>query len=649
MGDILGNAVSGLLSFQRALSTTSHNIANVNTEGYSRQRVELDTRNPSLVGGRFIGSGVEITSIERSYDQFITNNLRESTSSFYRLDKFTELSSQIDDILADPQGGISPILQEFFSAVQDVADDPSSGSARLQLINVGESLVNRFNAFDTRLQSLKDNTETDIETQVNEINQLAASIADINQTLEEINSGGELSQQSSDLLDQRDALLQELSQHISIQVINEPNNLITVQIGNGQTMVTGTTAFGLSVQPATGDPSRNIIVYNGFATVNDLSGQLKGGELGGLLDYRDTVLEPAVNSLGRLAIGLADSFNDQHREGMDLLDNLGGNFFGFNQPRTTPFTSNSGTSTVTTTVFDVSQLTINDYTLNYDGTNWTLVSDAGTSSTPADVLADTPNLGDTTIRFEGLEVVIDAASVPVSGDRFTIRPTIEGARTIDVLISDPNQIAAAAPIRGISSLNNLGDLAISPGEVVDAANPQLLDSVTFAFDNPPTTFTATADVVVGGSTFLAGASIPYSNNMQVEANGWRVNLTGLSPQAGDVLSVEANFGGNGDNRNALDLAGLQTTGLLDNGVNNYQEDYSVLVGRIGAQTHSASVDREAQLSLLTQAEERRSQVAGVNLDEEAADLIKYQQAYEAAARMISTAQTLFETLINAAR
>lgn len=638
MGDILGNAVSGLLSFQRALSTTSHNIANVNTDGYSRQRVELDTRNPSLVGGRFIGSGVEITSVQRSYDQFITNNLRESTSSFFRLDRFTELASQIDDILADPQGGMSPILQEFFSAVQDIADDPSSGSARYQLINTAESMVNRFNAFDTRLQSLKDNTETDIKTQVEKINQLARSIADINLTLEEINAGGELSQQSSDLLDQRDSLLQELSRHIGIQVINEPNNLITVQIGNGQTMVTGTTPFSLSVQPAPGDPSRNIIVYNGFSTVNDLSAQLQGGQLGGLLEFRDSVLEPAVNSLGRLAIGLADSFNDQHREGMDLLNTLGGDFFSFNQPRTIPNTTNTGVASVTTTITDVSQLTIDDYVLEFNAGLWTITSTSGSTGT----------ITPPTDTFEGLTIDI-AGGAPANGDRFTIKPTAEGSRTIDVLISDPNRIAAAAPIRGISSLNNRGDVSISQGEVIDVTNANLLSTVNFVFNDPPTDFTATADAVVNGTTFAAGASIPYSNNMLIEANGWQVNLAGVDPRAGDTFAVEANLDGTGDNRNALTLAGLQTTGLFDNGTNSYQENYSVLVGRVGAQTHSAMIDRDAQVSLLGQAQDRRDQVSGVNLDEEAADLIKYQQAYEAAARMISTAQTLFETLVNATR
>lgn len=631
MADMLNNAVSGLLSFQRALSTTSHNIANVNTEGYSRQRVELNTRYPTAIGGTFVGSGVEITTIQRTYDQFITNSVRESNASYYRLEKFTDLTSQIDNLLADPQGGISPLLQEFFASVQDVSDDPASGTARYQLINTAESLVNRFSAFDTRLEQLTNNTETDIRTTVDEVNQLINSIADVNIALEEINASGVLTQQSSDLLDKRDALLNQLSKRISIQVINEPQNNITVQIGNGQTMLSGTTAFSLSVRPDDADPTQSIIVYNGFSTDNDISGQLTGGELGGLLEYRSTVLNPSKNALGRVAIGLADSFNEQHRDGMDLQGALGTDFFSFAQPRSIPYTSNTGTATLTTTVTDVSQLTVDDYTLYFDGATWTVTSSSGSSGTLA-LPTDT---------FEGLTFTF-AGGAAVAGDRFNVKPTAEGARTIDVLISDPNQIAAAFPIRTDSSLQNLGNVEISPGIVTDVTDPNLLQTATLTFNNPPTTF----DVVVGGVTVAAG--VAYSNNMTYTLNGWEVTLQGV-PQANDQFTVEANTNGSGDNRNALALTNLQTTGLFDNNVNNYQEAYSSLVGRVGSLTYTAMVDRDAQQALLSQAEDKRNEIAGVNLDEEAADLIKYQQAYEAAARVITTTQTLFESLINSLR
>ncbi len=247
MGDLLSNAVSGLLSFQRALATTSHNIANVNTEGYSRQRVELDTRFPSVLGTSFVGSGVEITTIQRYYDQFITNSVRSSNSSYFRLEKFTDMSAQIDNLLADPRGGISPILQEFFSSMQDVSDDPSSGTARFQLLSSAEALVNRFSSFDVRLDQLAKNTEVDIQATIEEINQLASSIADINRTLEEVNTSNQLTQQSSDLFDTRDSLISDLSKLINVQIVKEPSNNITVLVGIGQTMVIRAAFFCLGV------------------------------------------------------------------------------------------------------------------------------------------------------------------------------------------------------------------------------------------------------------------------------------------------------------------------------------------------------------------------------------------------------------------
>ncbi len=643
MGDMLGNSISGLLSFQRALTTTSHNIANVNTEGYSRQTVDLSTRNPVLIGSSYIGSGVQIDSVARSYDRYLTTSVRDSNSTFYRLERFTALSSEIDNILADPEGGISPLLQEFFTSVQDVSDDPASGTARQQLITTSESLVNRFSTFDSKLDQLTKNVSSDLHDVVDEINQIASSIVDINRALSEQNASGELSGQSSDLLDRRDMLLNELSKKTNINIINENENNITVMVGNGQTLLAGTELFGMSVIPDPADPEQDIIIYNGFSTSNDLSAQLTGGELGGLLDYRENVLEPAVNSVGRIAIVLADTFNDQHREGMDLNDALGGDFFTFSQPSTIAHTTNTGTSTITTTITDATQLTVDDYTLDFDGANWNLVSSSGSSTSVADAGA-----ADTTIIFEGLTVVIAGASVPLTNDTFDIKPTKLGASTIDVAITDLNEIAAAAPIRAFSSLQNLGSTEISQGVVTDATDANLLNTVTLTVESPATTFTSDSIVVTGGNTYAAGASIPYTNNMVIDSNGWQVSLSG-TPQPSDTFTIEHNTGGSGDNRNALELSGLQTKSILDNSSNNYQEAYSVLVGRIGSVTHSAEIDRDAQESLLIQAQESRDKVSGVNLDEEAADLIKYQQAYAAAARVITTAHTLFETLINSTR
>ncbi len=640
MADILNTAVSGLLSHQRALSTTSHNIANVNTPGYSRQSVEFATNPPSFFGGNYFGSGVQIEAVRRAYDHFLTLEVRDTTSAHARAQKFSELAAHIDDVLADPAGGISPLLHDFFESVQDLADDPASSTTRYALINTAETLAGRFQSIDQRFEELARNTANEIRDVVDEINSLVLQIRDVNIALNDFAPSAAATQQSADLLDRRDMLLNQLAQKVDITVVDERENNLSIFIGNGQAMLTGSEAFTISAQPNVADPSEYVIAYDGLISVFDISASLGGGELGGLLDFRDNLLEPARNALGRSAIGLAEIFNAQMRDGMDLNGNLGQDFFSYAPPQSIAFSSNAGSATVSSAISDLGALTTDNYELSFDGANWTLTSDSGGS-------ASVPNGAPATLVFEGLTLTIDGATA-VAGDRFTIKPTLAGAGSIDVLTSDPGEIAAALPIRSSASLNNLGNVDISPGIVTDVTDPNLLNTAILTFDNPPTTLRADVDVVVGGVPYAAGAVIPYSNNMIVDANGWQVTLAG-APQAGDVLTVEANFGGSGDNRNALNLAALQNAGILDGGVASLQENFGNLVGFVGSQTLAANLERDAQQSMLLQAVDRQSAKASVNLDEEAADLVRYQQAYEATARLISTAQIIFESLLDSVR
>jgi len=640
MPDMLNTGVSGLLSFQRALTTTSHNISNVNTPGYSRQRVEFETNIPNSIGGNFYGSGVHIEGVARIYEQFLTREVRDTTSVFSRLEKFGELTAHIDDVLADPQGGISPILHDFFVAAQNVADDPTSSSSRFAMISNAQSLSARFDNLDNRLEDLSLNTATEISTVVDEINQIVLSIRDVNLALQDARGSGEITQQSSDLLDRRDQLLNELSERVDVSVINEQENQISIFIGNGQTVLTDTVAFSLSTQPNIGDPTQDVIAYNGLLTVADISANLTGGELGGLLDFRRNVLEPTRNSLGRTAIAIAEAVNAQMRDGMDLNGNLGGDFFAYSDPQVNAFSSNTGTATVSAVISDIGALTTDNYEIAFDGANWNLTSDSGNT---ASVATGAPAI----LTFEGLTLTINGTGA-VLGDQFTIKPTFAGAGSLDVIMTDSSQIAAAVPIRTRSSLSNLGTVDISAGIVTDVTNANLLNTATFTFDTPATTFTADVDVVVGGVPIAAGGAITYSNNMVIDANGWQVSLNG-TPAANDVLTVESNVGGVGDNRNALNLANLQSVGVLDGGVASFQQDYGRLVGFVGSVTQASAVERDAQQSLLLQAVERKSAKTGVNLDEEAADLIRFQQAYEATAQIISTVQVMFDTLLDSVR
>ena len=649
MADMLNTAVSGLLSFQRALGTTSHNIANVNTEGFSRQSVEITSNVPSFLGGSYSGTGANVSSIRRSYDQFLTAEVRDVTSSYSRLNTYAELAANIDDVLADPQGGISPILNDLFNSIQDVADDPSSSTARFAMISTAESFTGRFQNISTRFEQLAENTRAEIENVVEGINSLVLAIREVNFSINQTGGLGKDSQQSGDLLDKRDSLLTRLAEKVDISVVYSDDSKMSIFIGNGQSVLTGTTINTLAVQQSSTDPAQDVIVYNGPVSAFDLSNQLQSGELGGLLSFKSNILIPASNALGRTAIAIAESVNLQMREGMDLNGNLGQDFFSYKEAQIFSATSNTGTATVSSDISDIGALTTSDYSLTYDGTNWTLTSDKGTSSAPV------ANGAPASLTFEGITLTIDGTTA-AAGDFFTIKPTLDGASSIQVLSNDPRLIAAAAPIRASGSLSNLGTVEISAGTVTNSANlltppppapGGLIPAVNFTFASS-TTFTSDAIVVTGGVTYAAGATVPYTNNMQIDANGWQVTLTGL-PAANDQFDVQSNVGGTGDNRNALELANLQTLDIINGGTATFQDDYGTLVGFVGSQTQAANVSRDAQGLLLGQAESRNASVVGVNLDEEAADLIRYQQAYQAAAQVISTVQTLFDTLLQSTR
>ena len=649
MPDMLNTAVSGLLSFQRALGTTSHNIANVNTAGYSRQTVEITANTPSFTGNSYSGNGSNVESIQRSYDQFLTQEVRDVGTAHSRLSKFAELSGHIDDVLADPQGGISPILHDLFNSMQEVSDDPASSTARFAMINAAQSFSEGFHNVSTRLEQLAENTRSDVRDVIDETNALVLAIRDVNLAITQIRgTSGNGSQQSGDLLDKRDALLTSLSEKVDISVVEGPDNSMSVFIGNGQSVLTGTAVNTLEVRTDPNDPANDVIVYNGPVSAFDLSSQLQGGELGGILSFKSNILIPITNALGRTAIGVAEAVNIQMRQGMDLNGDLGGDFFSYADAQIFSATANTGTATVTSDITDIGALTTSDYSLTYDGANWLITSDKGTTATVA-------NGAPATLVFEGLTLTIDGATA-AAGDRFTIKPTLGGASSIDVVITDPKLIAAAAPIRTSDSLSNLGSVNISAGVVTNSANlltpapPALggvIPDVNFTFTSP-TSFTSNATVVTGGVSYAPAAAIPYVNNMQIDANGWQVSLNGV-PAANDLFEVQSNEGGTGDNRNALNLANLQSLAILNGGTASFQDDYGTLVGFVGSQTQSANVSRDAQALLLTQAVSRNSSVVGVNLDEEAADLLRYQQAYQAAAQVISAVQTLFDTLIQSTR
>ncbi|MDX1697039.1 MAG: flagellar hook-associated protein FlgK, partial [Thiohalobacterales bacterium] len=554
---LLGIGTSALLSNQRALDTVGHNVANVNTPGYSRQRVELAARVPQGNSSGFIGAGVDITSITRSYNRFLTDELRSSATGFHQSDTLANLAGQLDSLVADPQTGLSPALSSFYDAIQGVANDPTSIAARQVMLADAESLVARFQGLDNQLRESQRAVNTQLSTRVQEINQLAGAIANINEEIvvAEGNAGG---QTANDLQDQRDQLLLELSGLVSITTTTQADGAVNVFIGSGQSLVLGTQHGAVGAVERPGDPGNFDITIGApgspAVVVTDF---IRGGELGGLLQYREQVLEPAMNDLGRVAIGLGTFMNEQHRAGISLDGLPGQDLFTVASPAVLPDTGNGGTIAVS--FADVSQLTADDYRLGYDGAAWSLtradsgqpvaMSGSGTSADP--------------FVAEGISITIGAGAV--AGDGYTLRPTRDGAASIGLLTGNPRELALAAPIRTSAALANTGTGEISAGTVTDIDNP--------AFQSPPgqlsppvlVRFTApgsyevidqsTAAVIDTGVYDPAtGAEIfPTASGTDF---GYRVRITG-NPAAGDEFNVTYNTGGTADNRNALLLADMQ--------------------------------------------------------------------------------------------
>lgn len=916
MSGILSNAISGLQASQNALRTAGHNISNANTAGFSRQEVHFDTRNEQRIGDAgYIGSGVNTRSIERIVDEFVTNQLRLDTSTFHQLDKYNTNIGKVDKLFADISTGLAGGLQSFFAALQNGADDPSSTPARQLIVTQAESLSTRFNNLYDRLVSLESGINREIEAITTQIGSLAQSVATLNQAIAEKSGAGN---QPNDLLDQRDETLRKLSELASIQLVKQDGGDVNVFIGNGQPLVVGQTVSKFSVREG-----GQIFLGNGVQTSN-VTKQITGGQVGGLLTFREEVLARSMNELGRISIVMSDKFNELQAQGLDLDGDYGQLMFRDINDPTLGFdrvvhgqNAPPNNRVISLSIDDASLLSTSDYRLeiipntsNYVVTrvddNRVVTQGLLTGAYPAQ------------ISFDGLTVNLQSGSFQ-GGDSFTLQPTRKGASNIQAVISRPEDLAFASPVRTASSPGNIGTGLINAGGVLsmmdvngnllpafatpeqlspplvirftstttydvldntDPANPVHLnpplreqifvpgrdnlifssdlgetrvtgsgarlglpegrtaqspiaplvpmqnngypvEQLTFRMTDPATgqistrtlttlpnasaaqtaamlgsipgvsanafttatitgfdlggaAFAAPLQLIVNGENLLQydGASLSpavpnpgpsdanreefndylaqqINSNPNLQALGLRavsgahsstgvpelrlvassgvnldirfvgdalssvnvndssgnpnVNLAGVGPglqsavtvggridlimaagislqtapsdsqifgnsaapefaqssflgyqasikgqpQAGDSFSLDFNTDATNDNRNALRFVALETSASVAGETLSFGEAYGRLVEVVGTKSNLASINTAASKSLLEQTQTLRDGISGVNLDEEAANLIKFEQMYNANARVISVARDLFDTLLGA--
>ncbi|OZG73852.1 flagellar hook-associated protein [Hahella sp. CCB-MM4] len=484
---LINIGLTGLKANQTALSTTGNNVTNANTEGYTRQRVDFETTPSQYTGAGYMGTGVNVASITRMTNEFLIAQVRSDSSLYNQIEKLRSNVSQIDSLLADSATGLSPGLSDFFESLQSSSDDPSSIPERQLVLTQADGLINRFNVLYGRLDALSGSINQDMRAQVTDLNALAEEIAQVNKAI--ISSTGRASGvEPNDLLDKRDQLIRELSEIVSVTVVEQTDGQYNILIGNGQSLVIGSTANSLEVAASDEDPTKMDIVMITGGKSNAITSEIDGGQLGGILEFRDGILQDSYNSMGRIAWTLADTINEQHQLGMDLENNLGGLFFEdinsednmFNRVIANDNNATPDDRVIYAKIVDTGDLTTLDYELEFTGPtdNDILVTNAATGEviTRGQLTGFFPS----TFEFDGVEITFESGSFQ-AGDSFIVAPTRFGARDIDLSISRVEEIAFASPIRTEADLGNVGNAVISPGEML-AVNQTSTDSLLPTFE-----------------------------------------------------------------------------------------------------------------------------------------------------------------------
>nr|WP_017679145.1 flagellar hook-associated protein FlgK [Pseudomonas chengduensis] len=679
MADLLNIGLSGLAANKTSLAVTGHNIVNVNTPGFSRQETIQATRTPQFSGAGYIGSGTTLTDVRRIYNEFLNTQVRSSTALNSDTKAYLSQINQLDSLLAGSNTGITPALQKLFSALQTAAEDPANIPARQLALSEAEGLAKRFNTVYDRLNEQNAFINKQLSAVTDQVNQLATAIAGYNDAIAVAASNG---QAPNDLLDAREEAVRKLSEFVGVTVVPQDDNTYNLFIGSGQPLVVGKQAARLEVVPGQADPLRQEVQFVSGNSRQNVTSLITGGEMGGLLRYREDVLDTSLNAVGRLALSVADQINRQLGQGLDLNGQFGNELFrSINDPallsqRSLARVGNSDpNANLNVTITDTSRLTTSDYEVQFTSATEYVIrrTSDGTLFPPTPATFDI-----TTVpapEVDGFSIGV-ASGTFAAGDRFQVMPTRNAGRDIRADMKNAEELAFAAPLKAETSPANIGTGKITQPALlteIDIYDPVAQADLETSLRNAPPLrivmgagggATQSYDVVdINGNVIDTGSIVPGQDNaltISVPANppavpaafDYQVTISGR-PSGGDNFSVSFNTNGVSDNRNALNLVNLQNKAVI--GVNpaapnttgsSFSDSYGDLVERVGTLTSQARVDGEATGAILKQATDNRDSVSGVNLDEEAAKLIQFEQYYQASAQIIQVARNLFDTLIN---
>ncbi len=676
MADMLSIGTSGVLTSSLLLETAGNNIANVNTPSFAQERVELGASEHGGVGRR---------DVERAVSEFSLRQMRRDTSNYTFYEQYVNEAERVDTLFAGTANSIATAMDGFFQRIQSASDDPSSIASRQLVISEAEGMLGTFNTLNSLVLDQSTTVNEQLEIFTDEVNNLIQNIAAMNKNITGLGVANSASNPNA-LMNERDESLRQLAELVEINTLDGKDGEKLVFLNTGQALVLKQGDFNLVTLNGDPDPLRKELQLN-LSTNNNLVVPMEankvGGKIGGLLTFREEVLEPTQNKLGQVALALTDAFNQQNRLGMDADGQLGGDLFKLPDFGGSAYLANTGTGSVVARVEPGKgpELTSSDILVTYTGGSVTiepLDEDGNVLETITQAVALPTTLNSTNVAggtLYGLE--IDLAAGMNAGDKFLIKPTANAASSIEMLSTRPEDIALASPIRTEANLTNSGTSTISAGTVFNtdiatsnftavgstnslAVNPLYIrytNNNEFSFYNVDPIANPAA-VAIGTSTFATPPFNDVMRNSAAMANfGYDFNISG-TPQVGDVFTVQFNTGGFQDNRNGLALAQMQNQDLMRKNVVSssaadntltFHEAYARIVSQVGERTAKARTNETAFDALLDQSFGWYQSISGVNLDEEAAKLVKFQQAYSASARVISVAQQTFDVLLSSVR
>jgi flagellar hook-associated protein 1 FlgK len=642
MSSLFSLGSSALAASYAAMATTGHNIANANVKGYSRQQVELATAEGQFSGAGFFGAGVNLSTVSRAHDDLLTREAVTANALAAMDDSRLEWLNRLEAVFPGGEQGLGYAAGQFLNSLADLAARPADLSARQVVLARAGDAAERFAAAGAQLETLQQSLREDLGAQVEQVNRLAASLAELNQRIAATSGLGHA---PNDLLDQRDRVLDELSGYLQLSTIAADDGSLSVFVAGGQLLVLGNQARTLAVLPDPADSSRVALAIADAAGLRRLQdGELAGGSMAALLHFQNGDLVDARTGLGRIAAALAGAVNAQQALGLDLADppGRGAPIFATAAPAAVPNAANAVDALgrfvgqVSLTVTDATQLQASEYALRADpagapGT-WQLTR-------LADGLVRLVSSGDT---VDGMRIDIGPPA-PAAGDRFLLQPVTHAAEGLRRVLDDPRGLAAASPVTASADAANRGTGAVSALRVVDAAiDPEQTASIRFTSDSGDFSWELRDRL---SNALLSSGSAVWRAGTPIVLNGFELDLSGV-PRDGDVFGVSKTAFPKAQNGNALALLGLRDAALVGGGT--LTDAYAALMGGVGVRVQGAATSAEVSSAVAAQAGQARSAKSGVDLDEEAARLIQYQQSYQAAAKVLQVAQAAFDALLDAA-